>query len=694
MYKRPFCFLVMILWASVCYAQQRLMKVACIGNSVTYGWGLKDPAQMSYPALLQQKLGDQYEVRNFGHNGATLLRKGHNPYFKTKEFQELLQFKPAIAVIDLGLNDTDPRDFPNYRDHFMVDYNWLIDTIRSMSPGVKIFICRLTPLFTGHSRFMSSTFDWYWKVQEKIRKVAAANNLPLIDLYQALHNRPDVFTDAATLHPNETGAGIIAQTIYQYITGKFGGLQLPPVFTDNMVLQRDEPVKIWGKANAGAAITVKFMTNKQTVIAGYDGKWQVLFPASKAVSAPQVIEISSLSTRVTIRNVLIGDVWLCSGQSNMYFPLSQTTGADSLLQNTDSLQPLRLFKYKPYAETDNRPWTNNELRKANELDFFSGSWQLNHKKAAADFSVVGYIFGARLLKEVNVPVGLIEVAVGGSPLISWVSRYALEAAPLFEPAFHNWRQSDYLMQWCRQRADVNLKNAASPFQRHPYDPSFNFEAAIEKLIPYPVKGVIWYQGESDAENAELYQKLFPVFVKDWRNQWQKDLPFYYVQLSSINRPSWNYFRDVQRNLINQVDHCGMVVTSDLGDTADVHYKNKIPVGNRLAGLALNKTYHKSITPSGPLFQSLKKTGNQIRIRFQYATGLKAANGRSLEGFEIMSGKGAFIKVPAVVKADEVIITIPEGVHAEKVAYAWQPFTRANLVNGDLLPASTFIEPVK
>lgn len=686
--------LFLLLCFSMAGAKEPPVRVACIGNSVTYGWGVKARETSAYPSQLQQLLGTGYIVRNFGHSGATVVKKGHNPYYKSEAFTDMLTFRPDIAVIHLGLNDTDPRNFPGYRDAFIPDYNWLIDTIKKINPNVKIYVCSLTPIFTGHSRFLSSTADWYQELQEKIRTIAATNQLSVIDLREALHNRPDLFPDAATLHPNETGAAVIAQTVYQYLTGNFGGLQLPPLLTQNMVLQRQQPIRIRGIANAGTMVSVKFMNMERRAAAGNDGRWQIVFPASEATRIPQEMKIRNEQKTIRLQNILIGDVWLCSGQSNMYFPLSQSTGADRILNQSDPALPLRMFKYTLFAETDNRSWTPEELTRANNLDFFSGSWITNTKAAASDFSAVGYIFGLEIMNKEQVPVGVIEAAVGGSPLISWVSRHTLESNPLFTPVFKNWRQSDYLMQWCRQRADVNLKNATSVFQRHPYEPAYNFEAAIAKLLPYPIKGIIWYQGESDAENAELYQKLFPVLVNDWREKWHKQLPFYYVQLSSIKRPSWNYFRDMQRKLLTGLDNSGMAITSDLGDTADVHYKNKIPVGQRLARLALNKTYHKNIIASGPLLRSVKVNGGYAKIRFDDASGLKTSDNKPLSGFQMITDKGRFIPAIALIKNDKVIIALPKGIQVKKIAYGWEPFTRANLVNKAALPASTFIQSLK
>jgi len=686
---RHFVILFMLLITGFFASAKEPVKVACIGNSVTFGYGLADPATQSYPAILQKKLGKNFIVGNFGHSGATLLRKGHNPYYKTKAFADALDFKADIAVIHLGLNDTDPRNFPNYRDEFIPDYNWLIDTLKKVNPKVKIFACRLTPIFTGHPRFVSSTFDWYHEVQKRIGQVAVINKAVVIDFYKALHNRPDLFTDAPTLHPNAAGTEKISEIVYKHITGNFGGFQLPGIFTENMVLQRDKPLVFWGTANANTSVTVAFGKLQKSVSTADDGTWKVTFPAMKASKAPQTITFKNDGQQVVLKNILVGDVWLASGQSNMYFSLAQTKGGDSLA-NASAQKTIRLLKYRPYAETDNIAWDSTALKKANELDFFSGSWRTNETLAAKEFSGVAYAFASTLQPEIDVPVGVIEIAVGGSPQISWVSRLVLESDPLFEPAFKNWRGSDYIMQWCRDRANTNLANAPSAFQRHTYEPSYNFEAGISKMIPFAIKGVIWYQGESDADNAELYKKLFPIFVQDWRSQWKDSFPFYYVQLSGINRPSWNYFRDVQRQLLQTVPNSGMAVSSDLGNETNVHPTDKIPVGQRLAQLALHQTYHKKNVPAGPLVSGAKLHDNWVVVLFENNKGLHTSGNEPLRGFQLVNDKGYFVKAAASKKDDKVFIQVPNGQAIKKVVYAWEPFTQANLVNEAMLPASTFM----
>lgn len=686
---------IMLILSTVGKTQNSPIKIACVGNSVTFGYGLKDPATQSYPALLQEKLGPNYKVENFGHSGATLLRKGHRPYFKTPEFHKAIALKADIVIIHLGLNDTDPRDFPNFRDDFIPDYNWLIDTFRRSNPSAKIYICKMTPIFTGHPRFLSSTYSWYKDLQKRIEQVAQINNVPLIDLFDAFHDRPDLITDAPTLHPNRAGTKKLAGVIYQSITGKYGGLQLADIFTDGMVLQREKPIQIWGLADAGTVVDIRFNELEKKVTVPTDGKWTIVFPPMPASGKPANMQILNAGKKTNLHNILIGDVWLCSGQSNMAFTVSQSMGADSILKAIPAKTNLRLFHYKPLAETDNAAWDSSILQKTNQLDFFSGHWQIPDGASVAPFSAIGYIFGKQIEQQEQIPIGLIELAVGGSPLISWLDRATLESHPAFEPALNNWRNSDYLMEWCRERAAKNLEAATGPYQRHPYEPCYNFEAGVAKITKFPIKGVIWYQGESDAENAELYQKLFPLFVENWRQAWQQDFPFYYVQLSSISRPSWNYFRDMQRKLLSAVPGTAMVVTSDLGDSTNVHYLNKIPVGLRLANLALHDSYHRqNLVPSGPLFKSVQNKQRQLRISFLYSKGLRSSDGQPLRGFEVMDKRGNLIAVEASVEGDQVKIEVPNAISIDKIVYGWKPFNHANLINGAGLPASTFMASVK
>jgi sialate O-acetylesterase len=255
----------------------------------------------------------------------------------------------------------------------------------------------------------------------------------------------------------------------------------------------------------------------------------------------------------------------------------------------------------------------------------------------------------------------------------------------------NWRKSDFFSDWVKERTDTNLKRAALVKQRHPYEPAYNFEAGISSFTGYPIKGVIWYQGESNAENPELHEVAFEALVGSWRKQWGYRFPFYYVQLSSLNRPSWPHFRYSQLQLLEKVPNTGMAVSSDLGDPTDVHPRRKKEVGERLSKLALHFTYKlKNIMPYGPLPLKAVQKQDSIIVTFKQATSkLKTRDGQPLKGFTIVNEKGISEEVKAIIRRNEVVIPLKTKEKISEVRYGWKPYTDANLVNDADLPASTF-----
>ena len=262
-----------IFLAFALMGQAQRIKVACIGNSVTYGYGIENRETNCYPAQLQQMLGDAYEVENFGHSGATLLNKGYRPYTQQEAYQKALRFAGDYVIIHLGLNDTDPRAWPNYRDDFVRDYLSLIESFRKANPKCKVWVCRMTPISHRHPRFKSGTRDWYWMEQALIEEIARIAGATLVDLQEGLYDRPDLLPDA--LHPNAEGAGILARTVYGALTGDYGGLQLPAIYSDRMVLQRDQPLPISGIANQEEKVTVTLAGQRKETVAGTNGKWTV-----------------------------------------------------------------------------------------------------------------------------------------------------------------------------------------------------------------------------------------------------------------------------------------------------------------------------------------------------------------------------------------------------------------------------------
>lgn len=683
--KRTLLFLCLLLCTSA-FAKDKT-KVACVGNSVTYGYTIENREVNSYPAQLQRMLGEDYEVMNFGKSGATLLNKGHRPYREQEECKAALDFAGDRVIIHLGLNDTDPRDWPFYRDDFVADYLSLIESFRQANPSCKIWICRMTPISHRHPRFKSGTRDWYWMEQEAIERIARLANTGLINLQACLYNRPDLLPDA--LHPTAEGAGILAKTVYQALTGNYGGLQMPVTYSDNMVLQREKPLTVSGTANAGEKVTVKIAGQKKETITGANGNWSVTLDPMQA-GGPYELSVEAPSARLTYKEVLVGEVWLCSGQSNMAFRVDELVDSQrkDLLEYAQKQPQIRLFNREARWLTNAVEWDETALDSLNHLQYFHDSgWTTCNPQTADKFSAVAFAFGRMLADSLQVPVGLILNAVGGSGTEAWIDRKTLEFD--FTDILYNWTENDFIQDWVRGRAKLNTKKSANKLQRHPYEPCYLYETGIEPLQQYPIKGIIWYQGESNAQNIETHERLFPLLVNSWRANWKEELPFYYVQLSSIDRPSWTWFRDSQRRMMYTIPNTGMAVSSDRGDSLDVHPRYKREIGERLARWALNKTYDRQITPSGPLFRSVEFKGNAAFITFDYADGLHTSDGQPLRTFEIAEHDGLFVPAQAEIIDGKIKVWSEQIANPRLVRYGWQPFTRANLVNGEELPASTF-----
>lgn len=671
--------------ASAASKKQKTIRVACIGNSITYGTGIADRTNDSYPSQLQRLLGSDYQVGNFGKPGATLLYHGHRPYVKQEEFKEAIAFKGDIAVMHLGINDTDPRNWPNYRDEFVKDYLSIMDSLRAANPKVRIILARMTPIADRHPRFVSGTKQWHGEIQTAIETVARVSGAELIDFYEPLYPYPYLLPDA--IHPNPEGAGILAKTVCSGITGDYGGLQMSQLYTDYMVLQRDMPLDIHGIANAGEKITVSISNQKATATANNQGKWSVVLkPMNAATDLTLTVEAGSAAK--VYKHVAVGEVWLCSGQSNMAFMLCQ---ADTYKRDIDNVgdPQLRLFDMKARWETYNVAWPASCLDSLNHLQYYrSTTWQPTTPDNAKWFSAIAYYYGRMLRDSLKVPVGLICNAVGGSPTEAWVDRNTLETC--FPAILKNWLHNDFIQDWVRGRAAKNLTNDNTHLGRHPYEPCYLYESGILPLQKYPIKGVIWYQGESNAHNMEAHSELFKLLVGSWRSNWTNPtMPFYFVQLSSLNRPSWPWFRYSQLQLMQQIANTGMAVSSDCGDSLDVHPLRKQPVGQRLARWALNKTYGKSITPSGPIYKGVVRSADALIVSFDYADSLCTSDGKQPSTFEIAEEEGMYYPATAVIEGNTVRLTSPEVKNPRYVRYGWQPFTRANLINGDVLPASTF-----
>ncbi|MGL5681979.1 MAG: GDSL-type esterase/lipase family protein [Marinifilaceae bacterium] len=661
------------------------IKVACVGDSVTYGMGVEGRDSCSYPSQLQRLLGKEFDVRNFGKSGATLLNKGHRPYIEQQEYKDAVAFKPDWVIIHLGLNDTDPRNWPNFRDEFLPNYMALIDTFRTLNPSCKVWICRMTPIFHQHSRFKAGTRDWFWQMQDEIVKVSQAAGTGLISLHEGLYQRPDLLPDA--LHPNAEGAGIIANTVYGAITGNYGGLKMADVYTDNMVLQREKPLTINGTANAGEKVQVTIASQKHTAVANATGQWQITLAPLKA-GGPYTLAISTKTKKLTYKNILAGEVWVCSGQSNMAWRVNQCKEHKELAAWAATQPQVRIFDMKPKRETNSTTWDAEALKAVNQLDYYTTKgWQECNATTAEQTSAIAFAYAKMLKDSLNVPVGIIVNAIGGSPTEAWIDRYTLEHE--MTDILYNWTKNSMIQPWVRERGAQNIGANAKPLQRHPFEPCYLFESGIKPLANFPIKGIIWYQGESNANNVELHEQLFNLLAKSWRSYWNEELPIYFVQLSGHNRPSWPHFRDSQRRLAQSIPNTGMAVCSDRGDSLDVHPRAKKEVGERLARLALNNTYGKQVTPSGPAYQCMDIVKGAAYVYFDHAMGMTTSDGKPLRGFEVADENGCFMPAQVEIEDNRIKVWNTQIKNPSRVRYAWQPYTRANLVNSEGLPASTF-----
>lgn len=682
--RSVFLFFLMV---NVVCAQK--IKVACIGNSVTYGATINDRKINSYPAQLQKLLGSDYEVVNFGYSGTTMLKNGHKPYWGKPVFEESKEFLPDIVIIHLGLNDQGNNNWPKYKDEFVSDYLDMIRVFRSLPSKPKVIICKMSPSFSGHHWFEEGMRESYAEIQSKIEAIAKKANVTLLDLYEPLYRFPELYSD--DLHPAKKGATIIAKKAYQIITGDYGGLQLSKLYGENMVLQRNESIVIQGKANAGDKIKVNFNNEKRNTLVAESGKWHVVFEPMKA-GGPYRLKINTgQSGKKIIDKIYVGEVWLASGQSNMDFKVNAMKHSQTVLK--DSLNSkIFLFSMDGKVHPSNHQFTEEELKSCNTNDYFKYSgWNNSKGEVLGNFSAVAYSFAYNLQKRLKVPVGIICNAVGGSTTQSWISRESMETTHQTIDLLNDTHFNPMVQPWVSERKAKNFEKIRE-FKikaRHPFDPTMLFDAGINPIKEYNIKGVIWYQGESNAERVDFHSKLFKLLVKDWRMHWKKpELPFNFVQLSSINRPTWGHFRDAQRKLL-AIPNTGMAVSSDIGHPTDVHPKQKWTVGKRLADVALSKNYGVATGFSGPLLDFVNVSKDILEVHFLYADGLKTRGGSNVKDILIAGKDKDFVPAQAEIKKNILRVWSPKIKEPRYVKYGYSPYTDGNLVNEKGWPASTF-----
>jgi len=465
-------------------------------------------------------------------------------------------------------------------------------------------------------------------------------------------------------------------------------VKLHGLFTDNMILQRDASVPIWGWAEEGEQVTVQFRGQKASTKAK-DGIWVVRLKRLRA-GGPDDLKVTGRNS-ITLRGVLVGEVWVASGQSNMEWPMRATYDATNEIAKTSNPN-LRLYTVpKLKAEVP----TNN----------ITASWQPCNSSTTPGFSAVAYYFARDLQKALGVPVGIIHTSWGGSPAEVWIREQVLATDKDFQrdildpwPA-QKTKTDDAIAAWTREKAEATEAGQNFQKQRPGYGwrPSELYNGMIAPVIPYAIKGAIWYQGESNAGRAYQYRKLFPIMVQNWRYDWdQGNFPFLQVQLAPFmairdqpTNSTWAELREAQNYATKALPKVGVAVITDVGDEKDIHPRKKEPVGARLALAARHVAYGERVTWSGPAYRSMKTDGDKVILRFnQTGLGLEARGGE-LKGFAIAGEDRKFVWAKAEISGNKVIVSSPEVKKPVAVRYGWADFPVVNLWNKDGLPASPF-----
>ena len=536
-------------------------------------------------------------------------------------------------------------------------------------------------------------------------------------------------------------------------------LRFASVFTNHAVLQRDIPVPVWGTAKPNTRVVVEFAAREQATTSDGNGAWLVKLDPMPASAKPRTLTVSSGDDRVTLNDVLVGEVWLASGQSNMGLAISRATGGMEAIANVN-LPRFRMFRVKQRPSFEHQANVQGEWMVCSTDTFATDA---SGRVRRFDFSAVGFFFGRNLLETLDVPIGVIGSYVGGSPLEAWTSEATLDAYPMSNPTnrqsrTETWkrlysmrrarkdlpqamqRHAKELAAWEKELADRNAAHRADlaayakavkaartanrplparplpgklsrrPLEpdRYPHHATVLFNGMLEPLIPYGIRGVIWYQGEANCypRRAAEYGELFPMMITDWRQRWgQAPFPFLYVQLPNLStaRDDWMTLRESQRRTLS-LPGTGMVTAIDIGDPNDLHPANKQPVADRLALLARNIAYNERIVSVGPMIESATRSHDRtIRLTFKHVSsglmtgtvtnGFRATptNG-PLGGFETAGRDHVFHPADATIVGNTVILRAAEQAgDPVTVRYAWapNPVPAANLYNREGLPASPF-----
>lgn len=484
-------------------------------------------------------------------------------------------------------------------------------------------------------------------------------------------------------------------------------LSLPALFTDHMVLQRDKPIRIWGKADAGADVKVTLGDQSATAKVDENGRWTAELKPLPA-GGPHEVTIRSNDNEKILKDVLVGEVWLCSGQSNMQWDVNAADDPD-LEKLTAKFPGIRLI-------------TVPQIGTQEPQDDFNGKWELCTPETVGSFSAVGYFFGRRLHQTLDVPVGLIDNAWGGSSAEAWVNRDLLGADDTYAQLMERWEKTEStydhekataqyeenLAAWQKKAdaAKAEGKPAPAGKPQPPRNPLTNqhrpgnlYNGVLNPVIGYGMRGVIWYQGESNAGRAYQYRELFPLMIQNWRDDWkQGDFSFYWVQLADFlqetDQPqdsAWAELREAQTMTLDRLPNTGEAVIIDLGEAEDIHPKDKQNVAKRLARLALAKDYGYDIVHQSPRYKSLEVQGEKAVVEFDmFGSVLDTFDTKKIHGFTIAGEDKKFIHAQAeIVAPNKVRVWSDKVKNPVSVRYAWADNPVHNLQNQQGLPVTPF-----
>ncbi len=479
------------------------------------------------------------------------------------------------------------------------------------------------------------------------------------------------------------------------------GFRLAAPISDHMVLQREKPVAVWGWADAGESVTVAFAGQSKSATAGADGKWLLQLDALAASAEPRPLVVTGKDGhKVEVKDVLVGEVWLGSGQSNMAMNVQSSNNFPA--EKAAANYPL-IRHYQESSTHSDKPEAEGK-----------GSWKACTPDNVGGFSAVLYFFGREIHREVGVPVGLVNTSVGGTPIESWVAAESQSSNPETKAnfdaqlkAYQNFDAARAAALHEKQMAAWKLavekaKVAKTELPRKPNDPiamrKFKggpaglYNGKVANLAPYTLRGMLWYQGEGNAGNAGLYDKQLSQLVTSWRTLWSDEVPFAWVQLPNYrdsDSESWPRIRESMMKVL-ALPKTGMAITLDIGDPKDIHPKNKQDVGLRLSYWALATVYGKNVPAvSGPLPSGSKVEGASLRVSLQHAVGLKTRDGGAPRGFRIAGADKVWKNASARIEGTEIVVSSPEVAAPVAARYAWAENPDCNLVNGAGLPATSF-----